>query len=166
MRVLIWNIPLVPNILEHLWYWTLNRLCYHESCNSIFIALQWRHNGCDSISNHQPHDCFLNCSFRHRSRKTSKLHVTGLCVWNSPEAGEFPAKMASNAENVSIWWRHHGQIHLLQPITCFVMHKWSATESSSLCHVAINSTNLLSSSVAYLATLCKLIRYLYMLGHS
>ena len=21
--------------------------------------------------------------------------------------GEFPAKMASNAENVSIWWRHH-----------------------------------------------------------
>ena len=22
-------------------------------------------------------------------------------------AGEFPAQMASNAENVSIWWRHH-----------------------------------------------------------
>ena len=21
--------------------------------------------------------------------------------------GEFPAEMASNAENVSIWWRHH-----------------------------------------------------------
>ena len=28
-------------------------------------------------------------------------------VGNSPEAGEFPAQMASNAENVSIWWRHH-----------------------------------------------------------
>ena len=26
---------------------------------------------------------------------------------NSPETGEFPAQMASNAENVSIWWRHH-----------------------------------------------------------
>ena len=29
-------------------------------------------------------------------------------------AGEFPAQMASNAENVSIWWRHHsdgGQKH-------------------------------------------------------
>ena len=24
-----------------------------------------------------------------------------------PGTGEFPAKMASNAENVSIWWRHH-----------------------------------------------------------
>ena len=30
-------------------------------------------------------------------------------VWgNSPGTGEFPAQMASNAENVSIWWRHHG----------------------------------------------------------
>ena len=26
---------------------------------------------------------------------------------NSPVTGEFPAQMASNDENVSIWWRHH-----------------------------------------------------------
>ena len=45
--------------------------------------------------------------FRRRSKKTSKLCVTGLCVGNSPWTGEFPAQMASNAENVSIWWRHH-----------------------------------------------------------
>ena len=45
---------------------------------------------------------------RRRSNKTSKLRVTGLCAGNSPVAGEFPAHMASNAENVSIWWRHHG----------------------------------------------------------
>ena len=56
---------------------------------------QWRHNGHDSISNHQPHDCFLNRLIRRRSKKKSKLHVTGLC------------EMASYAENVSIWWRHH-----------------------------------------------------------
>ena len=36
-----------------------------------------------------------------------KLHVTGLCVGNSPVTGEFPAQRTSNAENVSIWWRHH-----------------------------------------------------------
>ena len=71
-------------------------------------ALQWRHNGCDSVSNHQPHHCLLNRLFRRRSKKTSKLHVTGLCAGNSPGTGEFPAQMASNAENVSIWWRHHG----------------------------------------------------------
>ena len=29
-------------------------------------------------------------------------------VGNSPVTGEFPAQMASNAENVSIWWRNHG----------------------------------------------------------
>ena len=46
--------------------------------------------------------------FRRRSKKTSKLRFTGLCVGNSPVTGEFPAQRASNAENVSIWWRHHG----------------------------------------------------------
>ena len=40
-------------------------------------------------------------------QRTSKLHVTVLCVGNSPVTGEFPTQMASNAENVSIWWRHH-----------------------------------------------------------
>ena len=40
-------------------------------------------------------------------KETSKFRVTGLCVGNSPGTGEFPAQMASNAGNVSIWWRHH-----------------------------------------------------------
>ena len=70
------------------------------------ITLQWSHNGHDGVSNHQPRDCLLNCLFGRRS-KTSKLRVTGLCVGNSPVAGEFPAQMVSNVENVSIWWRHH-----------------------------------------------------------
>ena len=28
-------------------------------------------------------------------------------VWEFTGTGEFPAQRASNAENVSIWWRHH-----------------------------------------------------------
>ena len=36
-------------------------------------------------------------------KNPSKLRVTGLCVGKSPGTGEFPAQMASNAENVSIW---------------------------------------------------------------
>ena len=71
----------------------------------------WRHNGCGSVSNHRPHDCLINCLFRRRSKKTSKLRVTGLCAGNSPGTGEFPAQRASKAENVSIWWRHHAIIH-------------------------------------------------------
>ena len=73
----------------------------------LATTLQWRHNGCDSLSNHQPHGCLLNRLFRRRSKETSKLRVTGLCEGNSPGTGEFPAQMASYAENVSIWWRHH-----------------------------------------------------------
>ena len=73
-------------------------------------TLQWRHNGHSSVSNHQPHDCLLNRLFRCRSKKTSKLRVTGFCAGNLPGTGEFPAQMASNAENVSIWWRHHGSV--------------------------------------------------------
>ena len=44
----------------------------------IFMSLLWRHNGLDGVSNHQPHDCLLNHSFRRRSKKTSKLRLTGL----------------------------------------------------------------------------------------
>ena len=46
-------------------------------------------------------------------RKKSKLRVTGLCTGNSPGTGEFPAQMASNAKNVSIWWRHGSACHML-----------------------------------------------------
>ena len=73
------------------------------------FPLQWRHNGRESVSNHQSNDCLLNPLFRRRSKKTSKLCVTGLCAGNSPGAGEFRAQMASTAENVSIWWRHHAK---------------------------------------------------------
>ena len=70
-------------------------------------SLQWHHNGCHSVPNHQPHHCLLNRLFGRRSKKTSKIRVTGLCAGNSPRTGEFPTQRASNAENASIWWRHH-----------------------------------------------------------
>ena len=95
----------------------------------IWGTLLWRHNGHDGLSNHQSRHCLLNRIFRRRSKKTSKLRVTGLCVGNSPVTGEFPAQMASNAENVSIWWRHH-VLHVI----CHHDHKdieieasWSST---------------------------------------
>ena len=86
--------------------------CSRFKMNPFFrVSLLWHHNGRDGVSNHQPHDCLLNRLFRSRSKKTSKLRVTGPCAENSPGTGEFPAQMTSNAENVSIWWRHHQNIH-------------------------------------------------------
>ena len=71
------------------------------------MSLQWRHYQRDSVSNHQSDDCLFNCLLDQRSKKTPKLRVTGLCAGNSPVTGEFPVQRASNAENVSIWWRDH-----------------------------------------------------------
>ena len=93
---------------EHWILYTEFILCkLHELSSNWNHPLQWRHNGHDSVANHQSHNCLLNRLFRRRSKKTSKLCITGLCVGNSPGTGEFPAQMASNAEKVSIWWRHH-----------------------------------------------------------
>ena len=61
---------------------------YKHSC----YRLQWRHNDYDSVSNHQPHGCLLNRLFRPRSKKISKLRVTGLCVGNSPGPVNSPHK--------------------------------------------------------------------------
>ena len=77
------------------------------SCMKWDISLQWRHNERNGVSNLQPYHRLLERLFRHRWKKASKRRVTGLCEGNSPVTGEFPAQRASNAEDVSIWWRHH-----------------------------------------------------------
>ena len=82
-------------------------VCQQKLYWGYWKSLRWHHNERDGVSNHQPHDCLLNRLFRRRSKKASKLRVTGLCEGNSPVTGEFPAQRASNAENVSTWWRHH-----------------------------------------------------------
>ena len=65
-----------------------------------YWSLQWRHNERDGVSNHWRLHCLLNSWFRRRSKKSSKLRVTGLGAGTSPVTGEFPAQKASNAENV------------------------------------------------------------------
>ena len=82
-------------------------MCWDCSGGDSYFTLQWRHNRRNGVSNHKPHDCLLNRLSRRRSRKTSKLRGTCLCARNSPVTGELPEQMASNAENVSIWWRLH-----------------------------------------------------------
>ena len=70
-------------------------------------SLQWRHNG--TIASQITSLTIIYSAFYSGAdqKKTSKLRVTGLCAGNSPMTDEFPAWMASNAENVSVWWRHH-----------------------------------------------------------
>ena len=105
----------------------IQHIIYHE----WLMSLQWR----ASVSNHQPHDCLLNrlsCLFRLESKKTLKLRAIGLCTGNSKGTGEFPAQMASNAENVSIWWRHHVQAEIHVNVHLYTMTRIGGEQSSFL----------------------------------
>ena len=93
------------------WIWHMINLM--DYTGRRLLPLMWRHNKHDGVLNHQPHDCLLNRLLRCRSKKISKLCVTAFYEGNSPVTGEFPAQRASNEENISIWWRHHG--------SCFAM---------------------------------------------
>ena len=71
--------------------------------------LLWRHNGANAS---QITSLSVVYSTVYSGANQRKRRVTGLCAGNSPETVEFPAQMASNAENVSIWWRHHVHIYV------------------------------------------------------
>ena len=73
----------------------------------ITFCTERHYNKWDGVSNHRRLDGLLNRWFNSRSRKTSKLRITGLCEGNPPVSDGFPSQRVSNAENVSIRWRHH-----------------------------------------------------------
>ena len=84
-------------------------------------------------------------------KKTSKLRVNGLCEGNSPVTGEFPAQRASNAENVSIWWRHHDQAYgLCLSSLFFWIFRWSNFDpyiglylkTLSICQLDLNTNDI------------------------
>ena len=97
------RVELSPNELDSL---SASIAVLHVYCVDNKIALQWRHNEHDGVSNHQRLYNLLNCWFKHRSKKTSTLRVTGLCAGNSPVT----RTKASSAENIIIWWRHHVRV--------------------------------------------------------
>ena len=117
--------------------------------NPAHGTLWWHHNGCNSISNHQPHDCLLSRLYRRRSKKTSKLRVTGLCVGNSPGTGEFPPQMASNAENVSIWWHHNGNNNGKTQIISHGALSIILTEFQTMCHNCLSKSEQCSTKISY-----------------
>ena len=96
-------------------------------------TLQWRHNGRDGVSNHQPHECLFNRLFKAQIKENINTPRHWLCDGNSPVTGEFPAQMVSNAENVSIGRPHHDKTIIFLQNTSkghSIAHPWGwATES-------------------------------------
>ena len=99
---------------------------------------------------------------RHRSKKTTKLHISGLCAGNSPGTDEFPAQRASNTENVPIWWHHHYTVNkigrlllyahwlatawcLLMPwflnrLTAITLTRWGRDKMAAISQTALSNT--------------------------
>ena len=99
----------------------------------ILYTLRWRHNDHAGVSNHQPHGCLLNRLFRHRSKKTSKLRVTGLCAGNSPGPVNSP---------------HKGTVtRKMFPFEDVTMKKWCNAPSATIfCAISVAILNYLISS--------------------
>ena len=84
---------------------------------NYLVALQWRHNGREGVSNHQPHHCLLNRSFRRRSKKYQILRIIGLCDgnWsvgpvNSPHKWPVTRKSYLMTSSCTQVWKPYGSL--------------------------------------------------------
>ena len=132
--------PKFNSCIVKFWEWIKGFILHLTGRVITYSSLLWLHNGRDGVSNHQPHVCLHNRSVRRRSKKTSKLRVTGLCAGNSPVTGEVPAQRASNAENVSIWWRHHGWDGSYTILIKSVTGQYMYREMRQVAHLSLCST--------------------------
>ena len=64
------------NILESN-QWQQNR----HSLTFGSATIQWRNNGRDSISNHQPDDCLLNCLFKVQIKRNIMIHAIYIYIY-------------------------------------------------------------------------------------
>ena len=135
----------MPGSVDHCWttpsvyqwrFWALTKAFIFTNRWLVAQGLHWNmgasHLSClpsshyegVGVSNHQPRNCLLNCSFKAQIKENTKAPRH----W--PLCGEFtgdrriPAQRPSNAENVSIWWRHHGVSLLLDWILWRTARAW------------------------------------------
>ena len=55
---------LIKTFIRYLFYFAVLYADVLLTACNLHCPLQWRHNECDGVSNHQPHDCLLNRLFK------------------------------------------------------------------------------------------------------
>ena len=93
----------------------------------IWSSLQWLHNERDGVSNDRRLECLLNRFLWRRSKKRSKLRVTGLCEGNPAVTGGISSQSSSKAGIVFIWWSHHGVYSFFDRIIDAFVNRLSKT---------------------------------------
>ena len=111
-------------------------------------ALQWRHNRRDSVSNHRPHDCLRKRLFRRRSKKKSKLRVSGLSAGNKRRhtVNVSASYMGYEITNLSINGIWHAVIAFVAWYIPFGPASWSLYRKRSMpefCKSCINVVYIL-----------------------
>ena len=119
--------PRWPNPLQHVCDYpspSLLRLPTHYS-DAKMSALAFQTTGVQMV-------CLAVCSGADQRKPQSSASLA--LVRRIPVTGKFPAQTASNTENVSIWWRHHGFIGFQKPQSSiyiygkylgFRLHMWT-----------------------------------------
>ena len=104
------------------WWEIWSTLHFLDDSKHTSHTLQWRHNGRDSLSNHQPHDSLLNRWLRRRPEKTqssaSLAFVRGIHRVNSPHKGRVTWKILPFDDVIMIpagciWFRNHWEEQIL-----------------------------------------------------
>ena len=85
--------------------------------------LQWRHDERDGVPNYHRLDHLLSHLFTRRSKKTSKLRVTGLCEGISPVPCEFPAQKGQWREKCFYLMPSSWSLHTSLCSCCLIMLK-------------------------------------------
>ena len=93
-------------------YHIISYVCLYYVTEKMTIYQHWptvtsyeRH----IIWHHRQFDCLFNnlLKLTKEEKKTSKPCSPGICSGNPPVIGGFPSQRASDAESVSMSWRHH-----------------------------------------------------------
>ena len=83
-----------------------NVLCREIRYLQRCCTLQWRHNECHGVSNHQPHDYLLNRLLRQMKENFEAPRHQPLCGSHRSPVNS-PHKGPTTRKKVSIWWHHH-----------------------------------------------------------
>ena len=101
------------------------------------------------VSNRRPLKCFFSVMFWVTSKKHQRSALLALCEGNPPVTGGFPSQRASNAESVSILWRHHATVGWCRQLKIILVGDKHTFISHSQCHAIYLGTDSISHQTSY-----------------
>ena len=123
------------------------------------VSLQWRHNGRDGVSDHQPYDCSLNCIFKEQIKENfqssaSLASVREIHRWpvNSPRKGPVTRKMFP-FDDVIMWMENIFGSPNTRHLPGGIVRVWVKTWSCLRCMLIIKTFEVKANLTKWCPTL-------------